>query len=151
ANLAGIGNIGQKIKDTIKKIRDKVDDGILWLIDKAKGIFQAVAGAVGAVRDWGRERFSTKVGDESHTVTVHGQDAGAEIYIESTPERVYDFLNRLDGNSKADKKVIGQIRTQLANIERLKQGTMSQQKGAEIADAMSDIAEKLKSVLPGGN
>src|SRR5207245_9630671 len=121
-----------------------------WLIDKAKAAFQAVAGAVGAIRDWWRERFSTKVGDESHTVTAHGQGADAEIYIESAPKKMYDFLDELDGNPKADKKVIGQIRTKLRAIERLKEGTMSKEKGAEIADAMSDIADKLKTVLPGG-
>jgi hypothetical protein len=150
ANLAGIGNAGQKIKDVIKTIREKVDDAILWLIDLAKGAIQAVAGAIGSVRDWWRERFGTKVGDESHTITVHGQGADAEIFIETTPRKLADFLTDLESNPKADKKIVKQIRAKLREIDRLKQGSMSQTKGGEIADAMGEIAELLKTVLPGG-
>lgn len=150
ANLAGIGNAGQKIRDTITKIRDKVDDAILWLIDIAKGAFQAVASAVGSIRDWWRARFGTRVGDETHTITAHGQGADAEIYIETTPKKLADFLTDLEANPKADKKVVGQIRARLREIDRLKQGSMTQSKGSDIADAMGEIADLLKTVLPGG-
>jgi phage-related protein len=149
-NLAGFSNAGEKIKGVIKNIRDKVDNAILWLIDKAKGAFEAIKGAVGAVRDWWRERFSTKVGDESHTLTAHGEGAAAEIYIETTPKKLADFLSDLEANPKANKPVVGQIRAKLRDIARLKEGSMGQQAGRDIADDMADIADLLKTVLPGG-
>ena len=108
ANLAGIGNAGQKIRDVIKKIRDKVDAAILWLIDKAKAAFQAVSGAVGAVRNWWNERFGTKVGGESHTITAHGDGASAEIFIETTPKKLDDYLTDLAAKPQANQAAIAQ-------------------------------------------
>ncbi|HEU5453042.1 MAG TPA: DUF4157 domain-containing protein [Terriglobales bacterium] len=154
ANLAGFGNVGEKIKEVIKKIRDKVDTAILWLIDKAKGvvtfIVETAKGAVGAVKDWWRERFSTKVGDEEHTITAHGEGAEADIYIETTPKPLADFLDDLEANPKAKKPVVAQIRAELKKIAKLKEGSIGQQAGKDIADSMAEIARLLKTVVPGG-
>jgi phage-related protein len=149
-NLAGFSNAGEKIKGVIKDIRDKVDAAILWLIDKAKGALEAVKGAVGAVRDWWRERFSTKVGTQSHTITAHGEGAAAEIYIESTSQKLPEFLTELEGNPDAKKSLVAQIREELEGIRKLKEGSMGPTAGANIADAMQRIANLLKTVLPGG-
>jgi len=150
ANLAGISNVGQKIKDVIKKIRDKVDDAILWLIDIAKSAIQTIAGAVGAVRDWWRERFTTKIGDEEHTVTAHGQGASAEIWVETTPKRLADLLSELDANPDADKDVLKKIRKMLDDVDTLRGNPESKENSAKIADKMSKIADLLKTVVPGG-
>ena len=150
ANLAGIGNVGQKIKDVIKKIRDKVDDAILWLIDIAKSAIQTIAGAVGAVRDWWRERFTTKIGDEEHTVTAHGQGPSAEIWVESTPKRLADLLSELDANPDSNKDILKTIRKTLDDVNTLRGNPESKENSAKIADKMSTIADLLKTVVPGG-
>ncbi len=150
ANLAGIGDAGEKIRGIVMKIREKVDAAILWLIDKAKGMLQTISSAVGAVKNWWRERFSTKVGDETHTITAHGEGADAEVYIESSPQRMTVFLdNLLADHPDADPAAVKDIRGYLSQIDTLKQGSMGQKAGGEIADLMGKIASRLKDAVPG--
>jgi hypothetical protein len=151
AEQAGLGNVGSAIKDIINKVRDPIDKAldrvVEWIVSMSK---KAVSGAIGAVKDWWRARFSTKVGDETHTITAHGEGASAEIYIETSPKKLAEFLADLEANPKADKKIVGQIRRKLLEIERLKSGSMGQETGRQIGDAMGAIADLLKTVLPGG-
>ncbi len=152
ANLAGFGNVGEEIQGVVKKIRDKVDAAILWLIDKAKAVVDAVVDAVGgavqSVVNWWRERRRTKVGNEDHTLTFHGEGPNAQVFIESAPTRLYVFLNDLQSNPKADKPKVAQISTKLARIDELKAGTFGVGAGQEIGTLMGEIAELLKTVLP---
>ncbi len=152
ANLAGLGNLSQEIRETLTSIREKVDEGIDWLIDKAKNIVESVADAVssvvGKITDWWKQRRKTKVGTEDHTLLFRGEDQNADLYIESTPMPLVTFLDNLEKQPGADLAKIGEIRTLAATLKAKKdEGGMGQGRGEEIAALMTSIADKLKQSL----
>ncbi len=147
-NLAGFSNAGEKIKGVIKNIRDKVDNAILWLIDKAKGIFEAVKGAVGAVADWWRERLYPKIDGEKHTLRFQGEAALAELYIESAPKPVAAFLDDIENDPDSDKTVCKKIRKKVNDLRDLSKQTIGKDRGGEIADLMKEISDDLEGVYP---
>lgn len=152
ANLAGLGNLSEEIRETLTSIRAKVDEGIDWLIDKAKGVVEAVADGVssviGKITDWWRQRRKTKVGTEDHTLLFHGDEQNADLYIESTPMPLVAFLDHLEKQPGADLAKIGEIRTLATALKAKKdEGGMGVGRGEEIAALMTGIADKLKQSL----
>lgn len=47
ADQVGLGGIGAALRDIIDKLRDKIDDAILWLIDKVKGGIEGLLSGFG--------------------------------------------------------------------------------------------------------
>jgi hypothetical protein len=60
ANQVGLGGIGEELRNIIGLLREKVDEGILWVIDKLKGMFDALVGVVktvaGTVMEWWKKK-----------------------------------------------------------------------------------------------
>lgn len=67
ANLIGAGDIGESIQDIVGAVREKVDEGLDWLIDKAIAAGKALLGALGL----GGEEKDTK--DKDQPTDVRGQ------------------------------------------------------------------------------
>ncbi|WP_457394829.1 eCIS core domain-containing protein [Roseateles sp. P5_E1] len=104
ANQFGLGRIGERMHELLETVRALVDQAIDWLIDRAIELGQAfiamarrgvaaVRGAVGAVVQWWRERFSfTTESGEPHELYLEGEGEEGELMVASTPQRFPDFL-----------------------------------------------------------
>src|SRR5207247_10651004 len=100
AIYAGIGGIGEKIREIIADVRKKVDDAILALIDGAtaliQGVLNAIRSGVQAVTEWWRARkpFKSQRGLD-HTLYFDGQGTNARLMISTEPKTYVDFINNI--------------------------------------------------------
>jgi hypothetical protein len=119
ANYAGLGGIGQRIKEIIDGVRARVDAAILWLIDRALALGQSLlallrAGAA-AVANWWRirEPFTGDDGKQ-HTLIVDRKDNRPSVTVRSTEETLEARIQRLPAGDK--KK---ELETKNAEVNRL--------------------------------
>jgi phage-related protein len=148
ANLAGLGDLAADIKEALTDIRAKVDEAIDWLIDQAlamvDAVVDAVKGAIASVKAWWLERRPVQVGDEEHTLTFHGAEENAELYMESTPMPLEEFLKN---HPKGDKTKRDQVIDLAAQIKKTKDDkSFGQSAGADIAKWMGQIADLLDAL-----
>ncbi|MBX3607184.1 MAG: DUF4157 domain-containing protein [Piscinibacter sp.] len=178
ANQFGLGNIAQRIQELIAPVRERIDQAIDWLIDRAIRLGQslldmarrgasAVRGAVGRLREWWRERFGFRAADgSSHALYFRGTGSAAALIVESDPEPFRDFVARQpDGPDKTEA-------LRLYNLLRQKQdeavaagaasggaghaagsgaGTAGTTLGAEIATLMEQLAVVTGRLMPRGS
>ncbi len=92
----GLGGIGQAIRDIVDKLREKVDEGILWVIDKIKAGLDWLIGLAKAgikkLTDWWKKEVPLDAGDEKHTLKFSGSGATAILIVSSNPQRVREFV-----------------------------------------------------------
>jgi len=98
ANQFGFGRIATRMQEILESVKARIDAGILWVIDQAIRIGGAVmdAGraAVAAVREWWNRRIGFTAEDgSSHELVYRGSETNPEMWVESTPQLVYGFLN----------------------------------------------------------
>lgn len=97
ANYAGLGGIGQRIREIIDGVRSRVDQAILWLIDRAlaagRWLLDRIRAGVAAVVEWwrARVRFSADDGTE-HALYFEGTEASAQLMVSTTPVAIDTFL-----------------------------------------------------------
>lgn len=110
ADQVGLGGIGTALRGIVDKLREKVDQAILWLIDKVKAAIEAIIGAVkagaAALLEWWREKREFIGTDgKPHTVAVVGGEASPSIEVRSTPRQVRPYLQDVvdDENTKPKK------------------------------------------------
>jgi hypothetical protein len=112
ANQVGLGGIGQALRDIVDALRKKVDEALLWLIDKIKdGLDALIAGirtAAKAVLDWWNQRIGFKAADgEQHHIALEGQPPNTEVYVESDRTRLSTLVAEITDNAergRAEKK-----------------------------------------------
>src|SRR5258708_6983281 len=98
ANYAGLGGIGERIREIIDGVRERVDAAILWLIDRAlaggRWLLDRLRAGVAAVTEWwrARMRFSADDGAE-HALYFEGSEASAQLMVSTTPIAVDTFLD----------------------------------------------------------
>ncbi|WP_172201388.1 DUF4157 domain-containing protein [Niveibacterium sp. COAC-50] len=110
AEQVGLGGVGKKIRELVDTIRKKVDDAILWLIDKVKAgidaILRGIKAVAGAIADWWKTRvgFRSKSG-ESHTISTEGTEDAPAIYVESKKTAIDEAIGQIaDGGLKSQAK-----------------------------------------------
>lgn len=97
ADQVGLGGIGTALRGIVDKLREKVDQAILWLIDKVKAGIEALVGAVKAgveaITDWwkARKHFTADDG-EGHDLFFEGSEDGAQLMIKSEKKTAEQFL-----------------------------------------------------------
>lgn len=115
ANQVGLGGVGKKIGEMIEKVREKVDNAIGWLVDKAvnagtaflnmlkSGAAAVREGVAGLLQWWKvRKEFRTTSG-ESHSLYFQGSSANAVLYMASNnPKSFEQVLN--DESVKIENK-----------------------------------------------
>lgn len=107
AEQVGLGGVGKKIREIVDSIRKKVDEAILWLIDKVKAgidaILRGIKAVAGAIADWWKTRvgFRSK-GGESHTISTEGSAEAPAIFVESKKTAIDVAIGQItDGGLKS--------------------------------------------------
>lgn len=157
ANYAGLGGIGQRIREIIDGVRSRVDQGILWLIDRAlaagRWILDRLRAGAAAVANWWNMRRQFRQGEEEHTLYFEGEGPSAQLMVRTTPATVPAFLAALRARTPApDPAIISGVETELNTINTIKartQGNFGQADGETISASMNRIADLL--ALAGGD
>lgn len=120
ANFLGIGNIGTRIKNLVKAMKNKlginkVIDGIIARLKKLVGAGKQVAGqAIGKAKDFLKGIFGRKTftgGKQKHSVWADIQSSNSKLMIASTPREASEQLQffvmearqKFTSDKKADK------------------------------------------------
>jgi phage-related protein len=102
ADQVGLGGIGEQMRGFVDKLREKVDNAILWVIDKVKALIDALiqgaSSVVGAIRDWWSRKVSVGEGENKHTLYFEGGEENAELYLRSSPRRLDEWITDLKAN-----------------------------------------------------
>lgn len=101
ANQVGLGRIGDKIREIVENIRERVDQGIQWLIDRAWSMgasllemgSNAVGAVTGAIRGWWNARKQFRANDgQDHTLFFEGEGSSAELWVASKRRSFRTFI-----------------------------------------------------------
>ena len=166
ADQVGLGDVAREISNIIDKLRAQVDSAVLWLIDKVKAaldaIISGIKSGVAAISEWWKKHLKVGSGKDAHTLSFHGdENSDAEIYIESSPRRLREFIADLKADTAdADKqKILSSVEKKIDKIQAL-QGELRKalklghvnvaaNKRVEISDAFDSIGEQLGKVFTG--
>ncbi|GJH13035.1 hypothetical protein CBA19CS11_29375 [Caballeronia novacaledonica] len=164
----GLGSVADEIKQQIDKLRAKVDDAILAIIDAVRALFGAVvAGAkriAAKVFEWWKLRRKVGEGEETHTLSIQGDEDTAELYIESTPRLLTNYLDGLekkpDYGGAVKAKIFGRMRKKIDFFATLKKElraarnanktNVASSKEEAIHDTFEDIGDELGKLFEGG-
>ncbi len=141
----GLGGIADEIKALVDKLRKKVDDAILAVIDSLKAMFAAlVAGAksvAGKVFEWWKARLKLRAADgKTHHLSFSGERENAEPTIESDPKSVNKFLKEFENRPEAKlPDAIAQVEVVRGLLDTIKKEQKRLVKGE--ADADDKIAK----------
>jgi hypothetical protein len=138
----GLGGIGKALREIIDDLRQKVDDAILWVIDKIKGGLQALMGAakgvVAVLVDWWHQRFefSTDAGDK-HTVLLEGDPPNTKVVVRSDATELGALIGQMeDGKPKDDAlKQQQAIKTLMGELNDLNKIAPADQTPKNVLDA----------------
>jgi hypothetical protein len=115
AEQVGLGGVGEALRDIVKALRAKVDEAILWFIDKIKAAIDAIIGAVkagvAALLEWWNEKREFQGADgKPHSIYFEGGEQSSELIVKSTPKRITVYLNELvsSGEVKNDVKALAE-------------------------------------------
>jgi hypothetical protein len=106
ANQFGFGDIASRMQEILEAVRLRIDNGILWVIDQAiavgGAIMNAGRSAIAAIREWWNRRVGFRAEDgSSHELVYRGSETSPEMWVESTPQLVYVFLNNTIADAAA--------------------------------------------------
>jgi hypothetical protein len=119
ANYAGLGGIGQRIREIIDGVRERVDQGILWLIDRAlaagRWLLDRLRAGVAAVVNWWNERRQPRTADgQQHNLYFQRSGETATLMLASEARPVRDHLNDVINGSDFDDATKAQAQDALA-------------------------------------
>jgi len=140
ANQVGL-DLSGKIRDVLATVREKVDQGLDFLIDKLVGFVEKLVAKVKQAKDavlgwlgWKKE-FKTEAG-KKHKMYYKKQGEASKLIIESTPTHVETFLS----NCKTEIP-------KNASFDAAKKATML----AKVTQAGNLVTEINKLIYPGKN
>ena len=154
ANQVGLGGLGKRIGEMIKKVQGKVDDALTWLVDKAVSAGGALLkmgkSAISAVKNWWQTRKEfTDAAGKKHA--LYYPSAQGELTVASTPTPVNQFLDKLviadTDPKKAEKQ--GHKTKALAIMKIINdQREIIRKKGGKDSTAEAKVAEQLALLPP---
>lgn len=156
ANQVGLSGIGRRIGEMIERVREMVDKGLDWLIDKAVSAGSALLrmgrNAVAAVRNWWTVSESAPTRDgKSHRIEFRGTGTSANLIIRSDPVSYSDYLGEVKTNNNLTDSQIKPALDKSREIDALKLQTVPDDKkeehGQKINEAVKALA-RLTSELP---
>jgi hypothetical protein len=166
ANYAGLGGIGGRIVEIIHDVRERIDNAILGLIDRAiaaiRAILDRIRAGVAAVLEWWRQRkdFTSEAG-EHHAVYLDRSGGNVRIMISSYPETYREFINNISvptnkQSAKADAlRIAGQLDQAIQRASRSTggasgsaAGTVAADPSVEITNLLNQLATSTASFIP---
>ncbi|MEW9898704.1 DUF4157 domain-containing protein [Chitinivorax sp. PXF-14] len=151
ADQVGLTGVGQALRDIIDGLRAKVDEGILWLIDKLKALIETAISlgkaGVKALLDWWNKKVDFDDEDgEPHKIFLAGSETSPTVYVASDRARLEDIVGQLPAahQSAAEtkrKEIESLIRQLDAAGARGKVGAANDQ------TEMEDLSDKLDKAL----
>jgi len=155
ADQVGLSGVGQAVRDIVDKLRQTVDDAILWLIDVIKAGIDALIGAVksgvAAVLNWWKARdHITMVGGEEHELYFKGTEDNAELIVESTPKTLKAYLTEYEAKPNlpaSEKAILKQIRAEADLIDQDKQAAKSKGFGQSAGEAIQQRFAKIVALM----
>jgi hypothetical protein len=162
ANQISLGDISERIEEMLVTIREKVVVAIDWVLDKALAIGGAILNLVKAgiakVTEWWKEAKKFTFDDKEHTLRFQGDDADAEIVVESSPPKLLgDFLVErkkapMDADQQTAFDTIVKLKKTIETLKKKTKGGFGKEDGATITTALGEIAKLLPelghAVLP---
>ena len=153
----GLGGIADEIRGLIDKLRAKVDDAILAMIDKLKSFFSAIAAGAKDVAakllEWWKESREVRVGTEKAKVYFEGDAAGATLTIASSPGKTYgEYLDGIESKMKtpAQKTAHAEALTLGAQIQsKIRSRKMSDADSTDVIKGLDRMAKLMKIMLGG--
>ena len=155
ANYAGLGGIGGRIREVVLDIRERVDNAILWLIDRAlaagRWLLDRLRAGVAAVIEWWRTRvaFRSEADGTTHTVGFEGDRTSPRLTLRSEPVVIIDYLTELLENEayrskRRDITTALQIARSLVTITRTNVETAQARR---ITDQITSLSRLLARIL----
>lgn len=138
ANQLGLGSLPRRLGEIIAGIRERVDQALDWLIDRAvetgRSILDTLRAGVEAAMDWlGLRRAYRNAGGETHQLYFRGQADQARLTIESTPRPLEAYLDDYENTKNPtpdERAAITQIRARIAEIENIKSANRTRGRGS---------------------
>jgi len=159
AGQVGLGGVGKALRETIDTLREKVDEALLWLIDKVKAGIEALIGAVksgvAAVLEWWKKKLDLHTADgKKHEIWFSGTEDSAVPMVASDPKAVEDFLKEVGGRAEGQKKPgsdqIASVRKQLNIIKTEQKKPKDVRDGQVIENAFAAMVAPLEALLGSG-
>ena len=108
ANYAGLSGVGDRIREIMTNIRERVDNAILAIIDGVaaliRNVINMIQRGVQAVVDWWRTRKAFRGADgQPHELFFRGSVGSATLMVKSIETPFSDFINRAQPGNDAAK------------------------------------------------
>ena len=157
ANQVGL-NLSERLRDALEMVREKVDKGLTWVIDKLVTLIERLVSMGRAAVDQvlsllGLKKEFRLPNGEDHTLKFSSDSPSAQLMIESTPTPLQHHIANLRSTYTSPEAVtqLGLIDTHIADINTLKAETMNQTRGEAIRLKLEAIATVLQHPCFGGN
>jgi hypothetical protein len=147
----GLGGVADEIKAQVDKLRKKVDDAILAIIDSVKALFAAIASGAktiaGNLLEWWKGKRKFSVEGEPHELSFSGDRESAQLMVASNPQLIRDFLAERKKNAKGEKlNAIERIRGWVGEIEK-EMKKKDKQDPVKITGWFNQIGDELPNVM----
>jgi hypothetical protein len=157
AEQAGVGGIGQTIRDFIKAVKDKVwsviDKVIDFVVGKAKGLWERAKTTAGKVLSWWRQRDDFIAEDKERSIYMEGSEEAPQLLVASSPgvpwsQYLADRENAMTAKQKGAKKGLLQKAKDLATKlqDPLKPSSDDKEKAKKVEAKRKDFNDFSKTV-----
>lgn len=159
ANQVGL-NLSERLKDALELVREKVDKGLTWVIDKLVTLIEKLVSmgrsAARAIVNWlGLNKKFTVDDDESHTLKLRESGGNVELVIESVTTPIMRFLDAYVTNKPAKTNDVDAIKLFITNtvnkqIDKVDKETDEEKKSTlstVLLEKMVELSEKLRLLL----
>lgn len=155
----GLGGVGDEIRSLVDKLRKKVDDAILAVIDALRSFFgalvQGAKNAVGKLLDWWKEKRKPHLADgKEHTLSFTAAGGGYSLILATEPRPVQDHLAEVEsdadfdeGTKKAARNALTFWRTNIEPVTAKAVPNPAPPKEQAMIDALPDNLTKLSDML----
>ena len=162
ANQVGL-NLSERLKDALELVREKVDKGLTWVIDKLVTIIEKLVSlgkaAVGKVLSWlGLRKEFTMENGNKHSLALAKSGSKAQLMIESTPMPLLTFINqfatqpnlpanKVQAANDARTYATTQVTPMLEQLSAAPEGTDTTALEKQLLDEMVELTNKIRLLV----
>ncbi|MEO8414746.1 MAG: DUF4157 domain-containing protein [Ginsengibacter sp.] len=162
ANQVGL-NLSERLKDALELVREKVDKGLTWVIDKVVVIIEKIVSfgkaVAGKVLSWLgiRKEFTMENGDK-HTLALAKSGSKAQLMMESTPMPLLTFISqfaaqpglpadKIKAADEAKTFATTQVSPLLEQLTAAPEGTDISALEKQVLDKMVELTNKIRLLV----